>query len=176
MRIREKARSAEAALDGRDHGLETRKRPDHDGEPLDEPVLPVLEDVDPLQLAVADVRLEEEDRRAAVVPLARVPEVLEDLRHDAEQGEHRVPSVVGLVDGGAAELDVLREQRAEPLDVAGFDRFANCHSRASSASLTRRSASSLCARFTCRYSTLPSCRAMRAASSDSSRSASFFTL
>src|SRR5581483_3341866 len=156
-------------------GLQAGERPDHHREALDESVLAVLEDVDPLQVAVADVRLEEQDRRAPVGPLVRVAEVLEHLRDDAEQREHGVAAVVRLVDGRAAELDVLGEQLRERRDVAGLDRLANGHA-ASSASLTSLSASSLCARFTWRYSTRPSCRATRAASSDSPRSASFFTL
>src|SRR5947209_1767598 len=75
---------AEAALDGRRQGLQARERADHHREARDESVLVGLEDVDALQLAVADARLEEQDSRRAVVPLAHVAEVLEDPRDDAE--------------------------------------------------------------------------------------------
>ena len=59
----------------------------------------------PWQLAVADVRLEEEDRRSPVAPFVGVAEVLERLTDDAEQGGDGVAALVGLVDGGAAEDD-----------------------------------------------------------------------
>ena len=91
---------ADIAFDGRRHqvsdrqasrksGADVRRRVAQDRcrnerEPLDTAVLAVLEDVDALQFPVADVRLEEEDRRPPVAPLVRVAEVLEGLRHDPE--------------------------------------------------------------------------------------------
>src|SRR5581483_5811032 len=127
---------AEARGDGPGDGLQAGERPDHHRETLDEAVLAVLEDVDPLQVAVADVRLEEQERRAPVRPLVRVAEVLEHLRDDAEQREHGVAAVVRLVDGRAAELDVLGEQLRERRDVAGLDRLANGHAASSASFFT----------------------------------------
>src|SRR5579862_7970429 len=97
--------------DGRGECLQAGERANHHGEALDEPVGVMLEDVDALQLAVADARLEEQDRRrrSDVAPLARVAEVLEHVRDYAQQRDDGLAAVVRTVDGGAAEDDVGRK-------------------------------------------------------------------
>ena len=131
------------------------------------PVVVLLEDVDALQLAVADVRLEEEDRRRAVAPLSCVAEVLEDRRDEAQDPATCSLPWYGLYTAGlrkttssaivaSAGVVVVREDRE-------CERVVHVES---SASLTSRSASSLCARFTCRYSTPASPRASDVASSE----------
>ena len=53
--------------------------------------------------------------------LAGVPEVLEYLTDRAEQGHRLVSPLVGRVDHGAAEDDVVREEGDETIQVAGLD-------------------------------------------------------
>ena len=57
----------------------------------------------PCELAVADPRLEHQDRGVAGLDLLDVAEVLEDLDHRAEQELERVAALVGLEDDRAAE-------------------------------------------------------------------------
>ena len=94
-----------------------------------------LEDVDPLELAVTDARLEQEDRRLAVAPLVDVAEVLEDLGDDGKQCHDHVTALIRPVDGGASEDATVREQRPDGLDVVRLDRCPHgmTHKAASSA-------------------------------------------
>src|SRR6516225_5642075 len=137
----------------------------------------MLEDVDALKVARADRGLKEEHGRVAVAPFVRVAEVLECLADDGEQRRDDVTALVRPVDGRAAKHDVRRHRLHGGVEVLGLD----CDSErvlghaASSASLTRRSASSLCARRTCVYATSPTSRARRAAFCWSSRSEAFLT-
>src|SRR5207249_1370814 len=108
----------------------------------------------------------------------RVAKVLEHGGDEPENLLHGLPAFVRLVDRWAREHNIIGERRDCCVEVIGEhrdpERVHDVHA-ASNASLTSLSASSLCARFTWRYSTLTSCRASAAASSESVRSASFFT-
>jgi hypothetical protein len=68
-----------------------------------------MEEVGSLDLAVSDTRLEDECMVGRVVraDLAHVAEVLEDLRHGAEERCDRLTALVGLEHDGAAEDDVI---------------------------------------------------------------------
>ena len=120
-----------------------------------------------------------EDRRAAVAPLVRCSG--SSRRRSTTRRRMRSTWSLpwyGLVDGRAAEDDVVGERAPTAATSSRLDRRPNGMDvmRASSASLTRLSASS----FSCRASHAgtrrrASCRASAAASAESSRSASFLT-
>jgi hypothetical protein len=80
-------------------------------------------DVDPVELAIAHSRLEDERGRIAAVEPLDVAEVLEDLGDRFEDRHDSVAIVVRLVDDRAAKGDVGREPRDDLRGIAGLDRF-----------------------------------------------------
>src|SRR6266545_4520405 len=91
-------------------GVETAHRPHHDGQ-LDDPALGVeAQQVDALQIAVADARVEDQGGHVSVLELVPVAEVLEDVQCalDEDRRDDRL-ALVWLEDDGAPEDDALGE-------------------------------------------------------------------
>jgi citronellol/citronellal dehydrogenase len=100
---------------------ETGRRAHHHGELLDPAVRARPDEVEPLQVAVADARGEDQRVCAVARQLVGVAEVLEDVVDRSQQRGDALGSLVGLVHRGGAEDDVVGEQRRRGIDVARLD-------------------------------------------------------
>src|SRR6266545_2407168 len=102
-------------------GVETAHRPHHDGQ-LDNLALGVeAQQVDALQLAVADARVEDQGGHVSVLDLVPVAEVLEDVQRalDEDRRDDGL-ALVRLEDDRAPEDDALGEGLGERLAILGL--------------------------------------------------------
>src|SRR5919198_1442428 len=74
-----------------------RERADHHGQLADEPVVAELQEIEPVDLTIADARLEDQRARFVAVELLDVTEVLEDGRDRGEDRGDGIAPLVGLV-------------------------------------------------------------------------------
>jgi hypothetical protein len=90
---------------------QTRKRPDHHVQLVDQSLLIDVDEIAALERTVTDTTAEDERviTRMRGADLPRVAEVLEHLAHRAEQRLDLVTALVGRVNSWAAEQDFLTE-------------------------------------------------------------------
>src|SRR5215208_8226422 len=105
---------------------QTRERPDHHTQLVDQSLLIEVEEIAALERTVTDTTAEDERviARMRGADLPRVAEVFEHLAHRAEQRLDLVAALVERVNSWAAEHDFLTEEGDQGVEVAPLDRIA----------------------------------------------------
>src|ERR1700710_255185 len=101
-------------------GSESGHRAHEDGELGDAAVLIELEEVDALELAVADVGLEAQGDRAAFVQLVYVGEAFERGGDVGEDGADHLAALEAAEEDRAVQDDVLAQRLGQQVEVLGF--------------------------------------------------------
>src|SRR5436190_12063972 len=98
------------------------ERAHHHGEVDDPAVGPGTDEVDALDLAVADASAEDQGMNLLPVQLVGVAEVLEDPQQDLEQLGHRLAALERLERDRAVQDDVVGQRRNHAVEVVPLDR------------------------------------------------------
>jgi hypothetical protein len=100
-----------------------RQRPDHHGQLSNEAIVTETQEIEPVELPIADPGFEDQRRGVAAVEPLDVLEVLEHLHDGMQDARDRFAAFVGLEDDRATEDDVGREAGDDRRGAPGLDRF-----------------------------------------------------